>query len=772
MEKPNFFNRKVFKRDLRGLSKKQVVFFVWLCAVRAFPFHCDGKSEERSLQDLYNILYALDAAANTKDIPLADFAANAAASIATTTMDISVNDYADVAYEVATNAVTAAYVALYVDTDTTYRNFSFADTAAAYIAKKEIKPFITVIQNDIERIKNDDLHKLDSGNAIYGEIWHLFQRNPQSCGCEYWAELYTRIFMKGFMLDQEELNSLQRRINVPREIRSRGAAVVADYLIDMEVQGAERLNEARIIILGEKGAGKTALARRLINLNAPMPKVDESTEGVDNTLWEIKSGRNGNKDMVNAHIWDFAGHVVTHAVHRCFLSERCLYIIVYDGRTEERNRLEYWLEHIVNYGGDSKALVLVNLRDDHEPEIEKNWLINRYPFILGFYFLSIKDDSLELSQFRDTVTSHIVNNPSWNKIVMPSAYYQVKDILRNRFTRSKTNHQHELISLDAFNEIATLVGIEEADALARLLESLHELGICLWYKNLLHYKTLVLNPEWICHGIYKLINWAKKRKIYNVTLADYTAAFAHETQRYIPDLFPFLLNLMCEYELAYKKECEEEEPEPRGNSTIYVVPFLLRKDQPANKKLPNFPDGDSLLLEYVLEKAIPPDTISRFIVRRNAEIAKGDWTVWRRGVILDNGRATAMVKEEDRKIQVYVKGKDKSSYLNELRKTLNSIFDTYKSKKPELLYRIIPHGLSEYSTRPFLSEDDIIAHLLRRRSYFDPRTGEEILLNRTAELYNIYDATKKEYLAVSIRARELKRSGAVDAATQQQKWEI
>lgn len=85
-----------------------------------------------------------------------------------------------------------------------------------------------------------------------------------------------------------------------------------------------------------------------------MTEENESTAGVDTLLWEIE------KQNVNVHIWDFAGHTVTHAVHQFFLSEHCLYIIVYDGRTEGRNRLEYWLNHMTNYGEDSEAIILVN----------------------------------------------------------------------------------------------------------------------------------------------------------------------------------------------------------------------------------------------------------------------------------------------------------------------------------------------------------------------------------------------------------------------------
>ncbi|MGA1864608.1 MAG: ADP-ribosylation factor-like protein, partial [bacterium] len=192
-------------------------------------------------------------------------------------------------------------------------------------------------------------------------------------------------------MDQD---ALARRMNVPKEIQKQGAAAVAHFLEEMEAKGAARLNEARIIILGDKGAGKTCIARRLIDSDAPMTTDDESTAGVNTMHWRLEH------ENINVRIWDFAGHTVTHAVHQFFLSERCLYIIVYDGRTEERNRLEYWLNHMKNYGGDSKAIILVNKRDQHPVDIPINSLMEQYS-IAGDYTFSIQDDKSDLEAFRN-----------------------------------------------------------------------------------------------------------------------------------------------------------------------------------------------------------------------------------------------------------------------------------------------------------------------------------------------------------------------------------
>ena len=89
---------------------------------------------------------------------------------------------------------------------------------------------------------------------MYGKIWDIFIEALESEGCAYWGKLYKIIFNSGFGLDKK---ALDRRINVPKEIRTQGAAAVASFLGEIEEKGAEQLNEARIIILGDKGSGKT-----------------------------------------------------------------------------------------------------------------------------------------------------------------------------------------------------------------------------------------------------------------------------------------------------------------------------------------------------------------------------------------------------------------------------------------------------------------------------------------------------------------------------------
>lgn len=324
---------------------------------------------------------------------------------------------------------------------------------------------------------------------------------------------------------------------------------------------------------------------------------------------------------------------------------------------------------------------------------------------------------------------YIKTNPSWENQLIPSNYYQVKEALEQLFSKNEEYKIQEHISRTEFNQIAEQYEVEDKE---NLLQALHCLGVSLWYKNMAGFDTLVLNPEWISHGVYKIINWVHKAKKYSLTLADFTAVFEEDAVRYPEDKHKFLFELMIHYELAYKIE--------EGNQLI--IPHLLNEDRPVI--LPDFAIGESLMLRYKADQALPSNTISRFIVRHNQQIKKNhqENSVWRYGVILEDGKGSeALVREEDRTISVSVNGKDKTNYIAELRATLNDIFNSYKSEKPELQYRIerfgeIPDDL-EANYPVWLPDRQVLNQSNDNVPYYDDITKQNLDLNQTVNYFQI-----------------------------------
>lgn len=704
---------------LKKLREEQVLYFAWHCAVRALPFLSMGgnfnywEKQERQ-QFLYTIFSTLDkniwAVLQRKEEGFYDVAG------------VAVENTEGLAFTAHRNTV--AY-AIFTVTDAVYSLLDkyyavYAATDLIYAVEDywgEQPDFISLLLRDLRGLKMPSSLKAQELQKKYDKLWSVWEEAMRTEDCAYWGRLYRNIYRNGFTFDRE---ALKRRLSVPKEIREQGAAAVGHYLEELEKQGAIQFNEARIIILGDKGAGKTSLARRLIDPKAPMTEDNESTAGVDTLLWELE------KQNVNVHIWDFAGHTVTHAVHQFFLSEHCLYIIVYDGRTEGRNRLEYWLNHMTNYGGDSEAIILVNERDLHKVDIPINSLKEQYP-IAAYYSFSIRDNKSELADFREFVVNYINSHPSWNNQEIPQNYYKVKEELEEYFIPSDPVKKKEHITKSELERIARKYYVQNIEI---LLKNLHALGISLWYKDMEEFDTLVLNPEWISQGVYKIINWVHQEQRYSLTLKDFETVFREETDRYPVEKHPFIFRLMIFYELAYETK----------EGGCLIIPHLLQEDRPV--RLPDFPIGNSLMLQYRSEQPLPPNTVSRFIVRHNREIKHegGFYQVWRYGAILEDGCGTiALVREEDRTISVSVKGFQKTAYLTALRKTLNDIFNSYKTRKPELRYAIKIFGEIPGKEEGilWLTDKKIFNHAQDKVPYYDDIGQQNIDMDKYVVNYNI-----------------------------------
>jgi len=711
------FARKIVK-ELENLDKKDLVYIAWRSAIYSLPIigqYGDFSYwiEKYKLKYLSDVFYGLDLCANyanspniqqditslnneftndtsyTYHIEAVSFnAAELAKGVdSTASIKLALSSFEAAVSTVYASSATETTIPSYdLTTDATTEAIMLSIDAFSADIDSYINPLEIINQTLEEEVQYTIIDNIKSlgigkrkmkGVAIksYGMIWDNFMLALKKEGCDYWADLYTQFFENNLEID---LDSLNQRIGIPEEIRIQGAAVFAHYLQEIEKRGAKHLNEARIIILGDKGAGKTCLARRLINPNAPMTKKNESTAGVETSVWKIENG----KTVV--HIWDFAGHTITHAAHKFFLSERCLYIIVYNGRTEDNKRLKYWLDHMKNYGGNSEAIILVNKLDAHTPKISINSLRNKYPIVknIGFHIFSIKSIK-EVRKFREIIADYIQNKPSWNIQIIPKNYYEVKTKIEELFIKDGK----ENISKNEFEFIAKTRNIINGIVSDKLLKDLNDLGICLWYPDIKEFDTLVLNPEWISYGVYKIINWVHENKKSSISLFDLKNIFTkNDSNRFPLEKHEFLFRLMIKYELAYEYKSNEV--------PCLIIPLLLEEDRP--EELPYFPVGESVMFRYVADHDLPPDTITRFIVRHNEDImenSNGEFLVWRYGVVLFTGNDTiAQVQEDDRIIEISVKGKNKTVYSLKLKETLDTIFKSYKSDQPELQYRIDAFG--------------------------------------------------------------------------------
>ena len=174
--------------------------------------------------------------------------------------------------------------------------------------------------------------------------------------------------------------------NPPPEIVKQGNEAILNYFAERKVAGVDHPYEAKMLILGEGGAGKTSLLRRLYEPGQPLPAESDTTRGIAIYRHEFKL-KNGRTFCLN--VWDFGGQEIYHATHQFFLTRRSLYILVDDTRKDCKSvsdeGFKYWLELIDVFGGHSPTLIFQNEKDGRSKAIDFDGIQRRYDNVKKLY---------------------------------------------------------------------------------------------------------------------------------------------------------------------------------------------------------------------------------------------------------------------------------------------------------------------------------------------------------------------------------------------------
>jgi small GTP-binding protein len=429
---------------------------------------------------------------------------------------------------------------------------------------------------------------------------------------------------------------------------------------------AHPLNEAKVLVAGEANVGKTSLILRLI-MGEYDPKRNP-TGGIQiYKEWKVPV----NDQEVQLNIWDFGGQEIMHATHQFFLTTRSLYILVLDARIgEEDNRIEYWLENIRILGANPPVIVVINKIDLHQPNINQSRLIEHYPNIKGFYFVSC-ERNIGLYELKNALINEVgqlsgIHDP------LPASWFAVKEELEK--------FDADFISNDKYEEICREQNVNEEDS-ERLLSLLHDLGVVLSFRDDVNMQdTSVLNPEWVTQGVYAIINSIELFKTKGVLTREMLKRILDEKKYPVKNQL-FIVEMMKKFELCFEIKTREE----------FLVPDLLSEEELNTGNWDN-----SLRFEYQYN-ILFGSIITRFIVKMHHSISKK--TYWRTGVVLEyviNGRARneALVKADtvERKIIIAIRGNENTrrEFLSRIREKFEEIHNSFPIEFKENVAERVP----------------------------------------------------------------------------------
>ncbi|TAK59812.1 MAG: TIR domain-containing protein [Bacteroidetes bacterium] len=438
--------------------------------------------------------------------------------------------------------------------------------------------------------------------------------------------------------------------NPPREIVNKGIKAIQEWFKEEKIY----INEVKVLLVGHGEVGKTTLVKCL---KGEKPnKKEQATHYINISKQEVRH----KKKNVKLKYWDFGGQEMMHSTHQFFLSKRCLYILVLDGRRDEDP--EYWLKHIESFGGNSPVLVVLNKIDTNPAfDVDRRFLQEKYKFIKGFYKTACFGKKLGINELKKGIIQAL-NEVEILSTGFLKSWLPVKNTLEEMTEPFISQHTYEGFCAEE--------GISETNSRETLAEYLNDLGIVVHFKDVKLQDMHILQPRWASRAAYKIITSKKVADSHGILKEDWLKEIMKKEGKddytYDPSVFPFILELMEKFELSYPLKVKD----------TYLISELLDIQQPP------LPAHEGSVLKFYLqfEDLLPRSIMPRFIVRMHEDI-KADLR-WRTGVVLYvkefDTTAIVIADMKERKINVTVSGKRKREHFAYIRKTIHDIRGSFE----------------------------------------------------------------------------------------------
>jgi internalin A len=459
--------------------------------------------------------------------------------------------------------------------------------------------------------------------------------------------------------------------NVPHEIIAQGAEAIRSYLVQLENQDHDYLFEAKLLILGEPGAGKTSLTWKLNDPHCALPEEEDSTKGIDVQQYHFPVSYTEFPDAISQgqernfclNIWDFGGQEIYKATHRFFLSNRALYILVSDTRKEDTD-FNYWLHIVEMFGGKSPLLIVLNEKLGRVRAIDTVGLSGRFTNINQVLEVDLAASNTQRLETIKSFVKLLAVRLSHVGSRVPANWTAVREAI--------VADSRDIISVHEYISLCKAYGIDSPTDALVLSQYFHDIGVFLHFqKDPILKHSLFLKPTWATNAVYKVLDHELLIQQNGRFSKEDAAAIWHEEEYlFVRDE---LLRLMQNFLLTY------EVSETEG----YIVPDKL----PANTPSYKWDNLNNLTFIFEYESFMPKGLLTQFIVRMHRHITDHN-LVWRKGVILSRQETLAEIIEtyDSRTIRIRISGKHKRDFMTLVVDQIEDINKQYKLK----IKRLIP----------------------------------------------------------------------------------
>jgi internalin A len=384
----------------------------------------------------------------------------------------------------------------------------------------------------------------------------------------------------------------------PPEIVSAGTHATLLFLAEMNEDPVQQW-ASKIVVVGEGRVGKTSLLKAL--RGQPHDAHEESTHGlIVDTLDLAHPDPPGAQDVtMRLSTWDFGGQEIYHATHQFFLTDRSLFLLLWDAQIGwEGSKLHYWLDMIKARAPQAPVVLVATHLGPRPPDLPLAELKDTYP---GLIVASLSADSASgagVGDVREVIRREAARLPLMGA-AWPRRWLGAADAVRS------ADAKH--ITPERLYEIMTAHGVSEISHQLALTSALHSLGELLFYPEDEELSDLVvLHPQWLTTYISRVLD--SERVLHDGGVFQH--ALGNEIWRDVDRAMRrHFIRMMENFDLSYRTE-------DRASS---LVVELLPWDPPDYQE-----QWDALLTEHRRElrlryrlHTVPPGIPTWFIAREH-----------------------------------------------------------------------------------------------------------------------------------------------------------
>jgi len=460
----------------------------------------------------------------------------------------------------------------------------------------------------------------------------------------------------------------------PIEIIKLGKQAIRDWF-DAD---KKKLNEIKVLLVGEAKAGKTSLIKRLKynEYNAEQSQ----TDGIviePFKFHELQTFIN-QKELRGtiAYFWDFGGQEIMSSTHEFFMTKRSIYLLVLEARKDANvdKQVRDWMERIKAFGGSSPVIIVGN-KIELNPSFGVDITALRKDFPQIMHFINVSCQTGENIETLKCLLAEFIPQAEFFNTEIDERWFDIKNELQE-ITGKKFTLSHR-----QFVKICKKHRLTETGGQIQAIRFLNDLGIVLHFDELALAEYYVLDPLWVTAGVYRIITSPTAARQKGDIAVDILPRLINEEFKqnleekhranqpieYSPDECRFLAEITVQFKLCYYTD----------DHTRLLIPDLLDKETPKSEseKFYNAPEKLSLVYTY---KYLPPTIMPRIIVQLKEDVR----LAWRTGVILcckKNIQAEAMVTAVESRIHIIVLGnhKQKREYLSVIRYIVDQVNAIY-----------------------------------------------------------------------------------------------